>query len=248
MAVTPELLGAFPALKSLSQNLLSNLAQQSILRKHARRSVVLNAGVKEDCICFLFEGRLQGVDFTIDGREVGLYFIEPGDFCGELGLFDGAPQPEYVISLTSASVINIPIESIRKIMQQDPGLANTLGAKLAARVRQMTQQRTLLGLPNVSQRVCCQLWNLVPSKSKQPAKADADPENQKKENIDAPAAINNPPTHQEIAIMLNVSRETVTRVFQKLQNQSVVQRDGPKSLLITDLATLKKLAEGDQEL
>jgi len=112
----------------------------------------------------------------------------------------------------------------------------------------MTQQRALLGLPNVSQRVCCQLWNLVPNGSKQAADANADSEIQKREKTEPSSAISNPPTHQEIAIMLNVSRETVTRVFQKLQNQSVVQRDGPRSLLITDLRTLKKLAEGDQEL
>jgi len=233
MAVTRELLGAFPVLKSLPQNLLSELAQQSLLRKFARRSIVLNAGVREEYLCFLFEGRLQGVDFTIDGREVGLYFIEPGDFCGELGLFDHGPQPEYVIALTSATVVNIPMESIRNIMRQNPGLANKLGSKLAARVRQMTFQRTLLGLPNVSQRVCSQLWMLV---AEDAAKAPTTP------------VISSPPTHLEIAIMLNVSRETVTRVFQKLQNRQIVKRDGPSRLLITDLLGLKAFAEGSKEL
>ena len=48
--------------------------------------------------------------------------------------------------------------------------------------------------------------------------------------------------------MLNVSRETVTRVFQKLQNQKVVQRAGPASLLIADMTALKQLAEGSKEL
>jgi DNA-binding GntR family transcriptional regulator len=47
---------------------------------------------------------------------------------------------------------------------------------------------------------------------------------------------------------LNVSRETVTRAFQKLQNQKIVQRDGPGSLLITSLAALKELADGNKEL
>lgn len=248
MAVTPELLSSFPLFKPLPRELLNQLAQQSTLKKFARRGIVLSAGVREEHMCFLFEGRLQGVDFTIDGREVGLYFMEPGDFCGELGLFDNGTQPEYIIALTPVVVVNIPLESLQDIMFNNPGMVTMLGKKLAARVRQMTQQRTLLGLPNVSQRVCCQLWNLVPGGGEQTTKADADPKNQKQERTDASSAINNPPTHQEIAIMLNVSRETVTRVFQKLQNQRVVQRDGPKSLLIIDLHTLKKLAEGKQEL
>jgi CRP/FNR family cyclic AMP-dependent transcriptional regulator len=236
MAVTPELLSSFPLFKPLPRELLNLLAQQSTVQKFARRAIVLNAGVREEHMCFLFEGRLQGVDFTIDGREVGLYFVEPGDFCGELGLFDEGNQPEYIIALTPVVVVNIPIESIREVMLRDASVVNMLGRKLAARVRQMTEQRTLLGLPNVSQRVCCQLWSLV---------GDGAEGNGIPHKL---SSISNPPTHQEIAIMLNVSRETVTRVFQKLQNQKIVQRAGPGSLLITNLAALKQLAEGSKEL
>ena len=41
-----------------------------------------------------------------------------------------------------------------------------------------------------------------------------------------PARILNAPTHQELAIMINSSRETVTRAFQLLQNKQVILRDG----------------------
>ncbi|MCP5347809.1 MAG: Crp/Fnr family transcriptional regulator [Gammaproteobacteria bacterium] len=209
------------------------LAQRSTLKKLSRRAIVLNAGVREDCLCFLFEGRLQGVDFTVDGREVGLYFVEPGDFCGELGLFDDGPQPEYVIALTTSAVVTVPVDLMRKVMFSSPKVTSRLGTRLAARVRQLTFQRSLLGLPNIAQRVCCQLWALVP-----PADRDR--------NI--PSRLLNPPTHMEIAIMLNVSRETVTRVFQALQGRQVVKREGPGCLLVNNLALLKDLAEGKAEL
>jgi len=233
MQVTPELLGTFPGLKPLPQATLAHLAQQSSVRKFARRAVVLNAGVREECICFLFEGRLQGVDFTIDGREVGLYFVEPGDFCGELGMFDHGPQPEFVIALTAAVAVFVPMDSLREVSLQAPILLNMLGERLAARVRQMTRQRSLLGLPNISQRVCCQLWMLVPQRAQETL-------------LDT--VIMNPPTHMEIAIMLSLSRESVSRVFQILQTRQIVKRDGPGMLLVTDTGALKQLAEGAEEL
>lgn len=232
MVVTPELLSAFPVLKPLPPAALGELAQQSELCRFARRAVVLNAGVREERVCFLFEGRLQGVDFTIDGREVGLYFVEPGDYCGELGLFDHGAQPEFVVALTAAMVVYVPAESLRRVMAGNAALVNALSIKMAARVRRLTQQRSLLGLPNIAQRVCCQLWQLVPVADHQQASS----------------AISNPPTHMEIANMLNLSRETVTRVFQTLQNRQIVARAGSASLLIKDLATLKSLADGKQEL
>ncbi|MBL4821478.1 MAG: Crp/Fnr family transcriptional regulator [Gammaproteobacteria bacterium] len=233
MVITPELLSTFPILNPLPDALLSQLAHQSTVLKVARRGIVLNAGTQEENLCFLFEGRLQGVDFTIDGREVGLYFVEPGEFCGELALFDDGPQPEYVIALTAAVVVMVPMENMRKIMLSKPGITNVLGAKLASRIRQMTYQRSLLGLPNIPQRVCCQLWLLVP---------EADKQSMEKSQI------SNPPTHMEIAIMLNISRETVTRVFQTLQNRQIVKRDGPTCLRVNDLKSLEGFAKGTQKL
>jgi len=233
MVVTPELLSTFPILKPLPTTVLSELAQQSTLRKFARRGVVLNAGIREESICFLFEGRLQGVDFTIDGREVGLYFVEPGDYCGELGLFDQNPQPEYVIALTASVVVSAPAQVLREVMLKYPSVVNELSAKLARRIRQLTNQRSLLGLPNIGQRVCCQLWNLIPGSDRDSA---------------ATGRIGNPPTHMEIAIMLNLSRESVTRIFQILQSRQIVRRDGTVSLEISDLPTLKQIAEGKAEL
>lgn len=233
MQVTPELLSAFPSLKPLPSATLARLAQESEVRKFARRGVVMTAGVREECVCFLFEGRLQGVDFTIDGREVGLYFVEPGDFCGELGMFDHGPQPEFVIALTAAVTVFVPMESLRQVTMENPMLLKLLGERLASRVRQLTRQRSLLGLPNISQRVCCQLWMLVSDEARQ---------------LLQPGVIYNPPTHMEIAIMLNLSRETVSRVFQILQTRNIVRRDGTSLLHVSDTATLKKLAEGTEEL
>lgn len=233
MVVTPELLSFFPLLKLLPQSSLAALAQQSAAEKFARRAVVLNAGQREQRICFLFEGRLQGVDFTVDGREVGLFFVEPGDFCGELALFDQGVQPEYVIVLAPAMVVWVPLDSLRAAMLSCPPLVNSLGERLAKRIRQMTLQRSLLGMPSIPQRVCWQLWLLIEENDRTRLKD---------------SVIRNPPTHMEIAIMLNLSRETVTRVFQSLQQQEIVKRDGATRLLIPDLALLKALADGSKEL
>jgi CRP/FNR family transcriptional regulator, cyclic AMP receptor protein len=233
MLVTPELLSTFPCLKPLPRAALIELARKSVLRKFSRRGVVLNAGTREEHVCFLFEGHLQGVDFTIDGREVGLYFVEPGDFCGELCMFDAGTHPEFVIARTHATTVFVPLAALRAAAREHASILTALAERLAARLRQMTQQRSLLGLPNVSQRVCCQLWMLLPEANRAG---------------EEPAEIINPPTHMEIAIMLNLSRESVSRVFQTLQTRQIVSRDGPGKLLINQLQTLQALADGSAEL
>ncbi len=228
MTVSIELLQRFDILSKLSRNKLTGLAEQSVLRNIARRGIIINGGQQEESLCFLFEGRLQGVDFTLDGREVGLYFVEPGDFCGELGLFDQLGQPESVIALTRSQVLFIPASAFRSALQGSHELVEQLFNRMAGRVRQLSAQRALLGLASTSGRVCGQLWMILQEQN-----------NSGKQ----PATILNPPTHQELAIMLNLSRESVTRVFQTLQSKSIVQRDGSSRLIILEPDTLKALAE-----
>ena len=102
------------------------------------------------------------MDFTVDGKEVGLYFIEQGDYCGEVALFDEQDNPELIIALAPSLVIKVPNSELQQVMLENASVMNSLGYKLAARIRQFTSQRALLAISNIPQRVCCQLWSLLP--------------------------------------------------------------------------------------
>ena len=55
--------------------------------------------------------------------------------------------------------------------------------------------------------------------------------------------VENLPTHQDIANMINTSRETVTRALLTLVQQGIVQKDAHR-LLHQDPEALKKLVQG----
>lgn len=201
------------------RNGLAPLLQE---RTFARREIVATQGETSSFLGFLLEGRLQGVDFTVDGREVGLYFVEPGGYYGELAIIDGKPGAEFVIALAKSRVALLPREHARALILSNPHIAEVLLLNLAERVRSGTAQRTILSLPNVFQRLCAQLLLLGNGSAKIP----------------------NAPTHQELAIMINTSRETVTRSFQLLQSQNILQRDG-HSMQILNQGYLEGILRGD---
>ena len=235
MDATPDLLRTFPLLKSLDSSALELLASRSSVTKFSRREVVMDPRHHEETVYFVFEGKLQGVDFTIDGREVGLYFVLPFEFCGEISLFSDSAKKEFVIALAQSTVVKIPTAELKKVIERYPVVMKVLGNKLAARIEHLMSQRALLAIANVQQRVCCQLWELNLEKN-----PDSSHYNQPNREIRLP------PTHLEIANMLNISRESVTRVFQTLQNRQIVRRNGAISLLIEDPEALKRLANGDE--
>lgn len=229
MPISLLLLNRLPLLAGLPEATLAPLAQVMGLRELARREVVFNKGAVGECLYFLLDGRLQGVDFTLDGREAGLYFVNPGDYFGELALIDGEPQAEFVVALARSRIATLPRDEARQLIFSTPVLAERVMAGVARRLRQAAAQRTLLTLPSPAQRVCAQLLVLGVDEA------------------GGRSRITHAPTHQELAIMINSSRETVTRIFQMLLGGGVLRRVDD-DLLIEDPLRLRAVAEGREEL
>lgn len=225
MPVSVQLLTQLPLLKPLQKETLEALSAQMNLRSFARRGMVISKDAASYELGFLVEGRLQGVDFTVDGRSVGLYFVDPGDYFGELSVVDGQAPSEFVVAAVKSTVAFLEARLARDLILNHPDLAREVMTRLAHRVRSVMAQRTLLGLPNPFQRLCVLLLQL-PSRQ-----------------IDGERSVEQAPTHQELAIMINASRETVTRAFQLLFLNKMLVRDG-NTLRLVQPQMLKDIAEG----
>jgi CRP/FNR family cyclic AMP-dependent transcriptional regulator len=228
MSVDPLILRQFDLFKPISSEIIQQVSQYARLVEVPRRKVVMEKNQCAHSLGLLLDGRLQGVDMTLDGREAGLYFVEPNDFFGELAVVDRLPTHEFVISLAPSRFVTVPANIVLQLINEVPQIAAIINARLAKRLRETLVQRTLLTMSSPLQRVCAQLIQLT---IKSPSNGQT---------------IAFAPTHQEIAIMINVTRETVTRVFQKLQTDGVIVRNG-NTLEIKNIQYLNHIATGDQD-
>ena len=130
--------------------------------------------------------------------------------------------PEVVIANKKSQVVMVPAREVRGLIFSNPPAIEAITSGLTERIRAQAHQRQILGIISPLQRICALLQNL--------SKDGKNPE-----------VIANAPTHQEIAIMVNLTRETVTRAFQVLQSQGALARDGDD--LKVDASKLKQLAE-----
>jgi CRP/FNR family transcriptional regulator, cyclic AMP receptor protein len=225
MPILIPILQGLRLFESLPAARLQELSQVLHERRVERREVVIQRGDSAAGLGFLIEGRLQSVDFTLDGREVGIEFIAEGDFFGELSVIDGQSAPEYVIAVAPSRVTLLDRDRARELMFSTPQASEAVARRLAERMRRASRQRAVLALPSSFQRVCAQLALL----------AQKDPAGR--------VHIQLPPTHQEIAIMVNTSRETVTRTLQFLQGLKIVARAGT-DLVVQQPDTLQQAADG----
>jgi CRP/FNR family cyclic AMP-dependent transcriptional regulator len=213
----------FPLFANLPEPELRVTSGLLRMKTFARRELVCRKEDAADGLYMLFTGMLQAVDIAEDGREIGLNLIKPGNFFGELSVIDGQPRSAHVIALQPSLVGVIPQNAAREVFYRLPGTAEAMMKHLATLVRNLSTYRALLAIPNAQQRVYALLQQLG------------------QQMPGGLVVVQNMPKQQEMAIMINTSRETVSRAIAHLVQTGVVEKDF-RRLLVRDPARLRRLA------
>jgi CRP/FNR family transcriptional regulator, cyclic AMP receptor protein len=215
-----------PLLSQLNDEEVTLVKQEIRIRQYGKREVVLQKGGHGDGLMFLLSGQAQVMDVTEDGRAIGLRLLEPGDFFGEIALINNSTRSASVVAMTEALVGILPAPAAMHLFSHSPSVANQMLKHLAQKIQRDSEIRALLSINNTSKRIYAFLV------MQQKPAADSS----------APAVVENLPTHQDIANMVNTSRETVTRALLALVQQGIIQKDSHR-LLIRDPEALKKLVQ-----
>jgi len=212
-----------PLFAELTEEELAMVKSNLRIRQHAKREVVLQKGGRGDGLLFLLSGQLQVVDITEDGRAVGLRMLSPGDFFGEIALINNSTRSASVVAITEVMVAFLPAPTAMHLFSHAPSVAAQMLRYLAQKIQRDSEFRSLLSITNTARRIYTYL--LLMKKTA--------PDGEVVENL---------PTHQDIANMINTSRETVTRALAALVQQGIVRKDSHR-LVITDLDALRKLTQ-----
>lgn len=196
-----------PLLAGVNEQALARVAAALQLRTVERGRPVLQKGSVGEHLLFVLSGRLQVVDLTEDGREIGLDFLTAGDYFGELSIIDGLARSASIMALENSLIAALPRSQALALIYHNPLVVERLLKRMAASIRTAANYRTIIGIPNAFQRVFAllnQFAKIAPG---------------------GLVVIDKMPTQQEIAITVNTSRETVSRAIHILIQKGVVEKD-----------------------
>lgn len=231
MDITPlQALQQQKLLAGLDLAVLQELARQTHFEQVEKRAYVIHKGSTGDSLVLLVSGRLQVIAPSEDGREVGLHFVEPGDYLGEIAVIDGGVRSASVVATTQSVIGTLPGPVARELFTRHPIVAERLLLRLCNTIRQSSHIRSVLGMARAFSRIYAVLHNAC-----------------QKWNDNGLVTIENLPSQQAIAITANVSRETVSRAMQALLANKIVEKDN-RRLIVRNPAALAKLARGEVEL
>ncbi|MFC3531160.1 Crp/Fnr family transcriptional regulator [Vogesella facilis] len=178
------------------------LALQALGRPRSLDSgqFLFHRGAAADGLYCLLAGSMRISCASRLGKEAPLARLQPGDWFGELALFDDGPRTHDAIASQPCTLWQLPHAALQDWLQQRPAHWRHLGLLLADKTRRLMQglaQQTLLDIPS---RLAQRLWLL--SSEQQPELALS---------------------QEELAGMLGISRQSCNAALQTLAASGLLQ-------------------------
>lgn len=207
MSVLPLQVRLLPIFSDLSDSSFERLSANCQMLNLARGETLCNKGDPSNNLFVLVRGQLQVFRISREGQEIGLNLLRGPAVFGELGLIDGVPRSADIAALSACQVALVPKRAFLDAFTESPQAAQAMFKHLASMVRNATQFQSVLAMPSASQRISAMLLQLFESNSGTRVTA-----------IDVPK-------QKDLALMVNTTRETVSRTMRVLMDQGLVQKN-----------------------
>jgi signal transduction histidine kinase/CRP-like cAMP-binding protein len=121
-------------LSGVSENLISELARNSIVEKFKPGDVILQEGEFGDKVCLLINGRVKVLKLA-DTKGKILFEMSDGDFFGEMALIDLRPRSASVVALGECEVVSIPANYFENLIHRETQILINIAKELSERLR-----------------------------------------------------------------------------------------------------------------
>jgi CRP-like cAMP-binding protein len=219
-----DLLGRVPVFSTLERADLERIAEVSVPRTFEPGQAVFREGDASDTCYVVREGHGRAIRTHGDGRTITLASFGPGDFFGELAMFEDELRSATVEAIEQMSVIGVLGPDMRRLMSEHPQIAMRLVISLGRRLRETNERLSRQSFQTVQSRVAVVLGNLV-----EEAVADG------REGADVLVTA----TQADLAQLAGSSRESASRFLAVLERAGVISQ-GRGRLVIHDPEALKQ--------
>ena len=146
--MTPGAMRRIKILAEFSDAQLDHLSQYLELQRVQQWATIVKQGDTGDAMYFVIEGEVRA-RVVVNGKETILATFGPGDFFGDMSLFDHGPRSADVVANHDSTVLRITASNFERLAREAPALATpflqatarTLSARIRADNKRLSQAR-----------------------------------------------------------------------------------------------------------
>ena len=213
MTELTEYLHSCEAFRALFPSQAKELAEHAKVTLMSKGEDVFVPGDLSEHVFLLVSGAAQISHTDPNGKRAILQVVWAGNLFGQCALIDVALREARCRTTLDSKIVTIPVSSIKKLMIENPRLASDLMLDIGNIMRSLAHRLASVLLRPKRQRLLDLLRTLAV----------------KDENGNA--LIPEVFSHQELSEMIGASRETVTVILGQLKDDGIVQYDGRRLLI-----------------
>lgn len=224
----PEVSTTSPFLLTEDPTIADRIAALGEVRRYRAGEFVYRQGSVSDFIYQVVGGRLRIYLTRADGSERVLSYAEPGAGLGESTCFDGLPRYASCVAVTDSEMSVISRQAVLEAARGQPTILVEMTRRISRKARLFAMHIAADGLP-ARGRVALVLDHLVEAYGvRQP---------------DGTLRLRVQYSLDELALMIGVTRVTMSRELARLLEEGVVRRHG-REIVVPDLDALRAVAGG----
>jgi CRP/FNR family transcriptional regulator len=202
-----EFLKKTPLFSSLTDKEINQIINKMAVKHFKKNETILYEEDTNEFMYLILMGRVKVIRITEDGKEIILAIHKAGSFFGEMSMIDGKTTPASVIATEHSLIAVISKNDFYSILFSQSKVVINLLKILCTRLRRSWDTIQLLNFNNASQRTKMLLLMLSDEYGTKTPEG---------------TILNIKLTHQNISDMTGLTRETVTRVIDKLQKNKEI--------------------------
>ncbi len=219
-----ELLERVPVFSALESGDLERIAEMAVPRRFEPGQAVFREGDASDTCYVVRDGHARAVRSHGDGRTITLATFGPGDFFGELAMFEDERRSATVEAIEPTAVVGVLGPDMRRLMSEHSEIAVRLVIALGRRLRETNERLSRQSFQTVQSRVASVLGELV---------EQALAEGRSSSDVLVTA------TQADLAQLAGSSRESASRFLAVLERAGVISQ-GRGRLVVHDPQALQQ--------
>jgi CRP/FNR family cyclic AMP-dependent transcriptional regulator len=192
---------------SLTDEELLQISNRIIVKEFSRNETILLEEESNEFMYIILLGKVKVVQTTEEGKEIILAIHQEKKFFGELSLIDGKTSSATVMAMEESLIAIISKENFYALLYSQSKVLENLLCILCARLRESWKQIHILSFREAPQRMKM-LFTILSGEN-----GEKTPDG---------TIINLKLTHQEMADMAGLTRETVTRVLGQWRKEGLI--------------------------
>lgn len=225
---TAELFKKLSLFKGIEPSLVNALSKSAVPKEVSPGEYIVSEGTPTSSGFFVLSGRLAVVKSTVEGKELTIDLLPPGDSTGLLLSFEDEAPDVSIRGQIQSRILTVQNTDLRSLAQGAPHIYKNISDEFSRRSRRMNTLALGLAHSTVERRIIATLLSLVPRVGKTSGTTD-----QAKIFL----------TRKELADLTGTTPETAIRTTKHLEREGILDLTKPGIIKILSVAQFQKLLE-----